>query len=184
MALVLNYSVQKYLTDCKKLLITDNTGNYNTNNTTGWETPNLAKADVALSELEITLPDGTVETPIDLLVAPYLFPQTNSTAYLIRVDSMVDGVYKFDFTIEDALAVTYTDSVYYLSTCNIDCCMAKYSTKVQGCCGNCDNILDKWSEMREYYDAILWQFECGNYDSATDLLAKLTKLCSSTNCGC
>lgn len=185
MALVYRTKTEKYLSDCKKLKITDITGNYNQNNPTGWGKPNTEKSDVTYSEVAITYPDGTILEPIVLSEGEYLFPSVNSTIYLQFTESLIDGIYKLIFSLENETGEDLGISTeYYLSTCNIDCCMAKYSTKVQGCCGNCDNILDKWSEMREYYDAILWQFECGNYDSATDLLAKLTKLCSSTNCGC
>ena len=185
MALAYRTKTEKYLSDCKKLQINDITGNYSENNPTGWGAPNIEKSEVFYSEVAITYPDGTILEPIVLSDSPYLFPSVNSTIYLQFTESLVDGIYKLVFSLENETGEDIGSSTeYYLSTCSIDCCMSNYSTKVQGCCGDCKNVTDKWNEMRSYYDAIQWQFECKNYDSATDLLAKLTKLCSSTNCGC
>ncbi len=184
MALSFKFTVVKNGTDGKQVIITDTTGNYNANNTGGWGSPNATKASIATADLTITDTDGVEGTPIDLYASPYTFPKTNDLAYLIFSTALTDGVYKYVIDLTFSGYDETSTTVYYLSTWNIDCCMSKFANKVQGCCGNCKNILDKWEEMVSLYEAIQYQFGCENYTECTNLLAKLTKICSGTNCGC
>lgn len=182
MALVYKVSVKKNGTDCKQLLFVDETGNYSTTNPGGWGKPNIEKADVETSEVVITMTDNTTTT-VNLFTSPYLFPQTNSSAYYISGTAFEDGIYKFEFTVSDG-DQDYTYTTYYLSTCNIDCCMTKFAGKINPSCSCNDKMLQKWADMQSYYNAMLYNFECENYNEVTNLLNKLTAMCSKNGCGC
>lgn len=183
MAFQYTVSVKKNGTDCKQLLFVDETGNYSTTNLGGWGMLNKAeKQDVEASIVVITAPDNT-STTVDLYPLPYQFPQTNSTAYYISPTAFEDGIYKFVFTIlVDGDEYSYT--TYYLSTCNIDCCMTKFAGKINPSCSCNDKMLQKWADMQSYYNAMLYSFDCGNYNETTNLLNKLTAMCSKNGCGC
>jgi len=183
MALVYKVAVKKNGTDCKQLLFDDTTGLFNSNNTGGWGGSNISKSDINTSEVEITFIDNTTTT-IDLIVSPYFFPKVNSTAYYINATSFDDGVYKFVFTITTSEEEEYTHTAYYLSTCNLDCCMTKFAAKINPSCSCNDKLLQKWADMQSYYDAMWYNFECANYNEVTNLLNKLTAMCSKNGCGC
>jgi hypothetical protein len=184
MALVYKVAVKKNGTDCKQLLFVDETGFYNSNNTGGYGGINLEVFNVTTSEVVITLPDNTTTT-VDLFSAPYNYPLlTFPTVYYINGTSFDDGVYKFEFTITGGESEEYTHTAYYLSTCNLDCCMTKFAAKINPSCSCNDKLLQKWADMQSYYDAMWYNFECGNYNEVTNLLNKLTAMCSKNGCGC
>lgn len=183
MALVYKVSVKKNGTDCKQLLFVDETGNYSTTNPGGWGLANITQSSITQSEVVITMTDNTTTT-IDLLPSPYQFPVINSTAYYISPTAFEDGVYKFEFSIIGGEADKYAYTTYYLSTCNIDCCMTKFAGKINPSCSCNDKMLQKWADMQSYYNAMLYNFECENYNEVTNLLNKLTAMCSKNGCGC
>ena len=177
-------SVNKNGTDCKQLLFVDETGNYSTTNPGGWGgIGKVEKDNIEASIVVITAPDNT-STTVDLYPSPYQFPQVNSTAYYSSETAFDDGVYQFVFTITVPGSGDYSYTTYYLSTCNIDCCMTKFAAKINPSCSCNDKMLQKWADMQSYYNAMLYNFECGNYNETTNLLNKLTAMCSKNGCGC
>lgn len=196
MAFTISYTAAPSGTNvCNSITITDTTGNYSATNTTGYGTPNPAKADVYLASVVITPPNSDALTAIDL-DADYGYPVTNSTASISSTtltgsDTLASGVWVFSLTIATTggsfAPTSQTVVVYQVIQCANNCCLKELSNDYNdaGCCGDCKEAArKKWRRAKDLYDAIQYDFNCGNYEAANTKQLLLDAICDDTDCGC
>ncbi len=185
MALVLNFDVC-VVNKCTQLEFTETTGEYNSvTNTTGWGTPNIELNTAETAVLTITSPSGT-QYSINLL--DHDFPSSNvDFSYIFSLDNLtniVDGKWTFVYTITDSEADTYTKTIYKLFYCNSDCCVEQMLTDLDLTCDCCskdltyENYVKAWTFLQALKNAA----ECGDYNSFTNILKILDRLCKNINC--
>lgn len=128
--------------DAKRVILTDDTGDYSGTNAGGWGTPNPATSEVVVTTdttvgryhltltPTVTISNGT-ETTYDVIdlrdTFSSEFTKTSGMTYELTpamlisggnsmgtaTDTFVDGVYKFIYKLTDANTGTITDSVEY-----------------------------------------------------------------------
>jgi hypothetical protein len=119
----------------------------------------------------------TIGSPV--LTNPLAF-STNTTT-----EAFDDGVYKFVYTVKQAVTNTlYTDTFYLLVTTAVACCVDKlFHLASQSDCSDCKSEkLNKALEAESYLKAAEYAAACGKVNMAAKHLAKAQWICSEQNC--
>lgn len=181
----LKFSVSS-ATDCKSIRFTDETGRYTSSNVSGYGTPNPELSDFTSATVEVTAPDGNNYT---VNVFPTL-PANDCTFYKIyntdlglgSTDSIPDGLYYFNYTIEGPTYIE-TATRYVMLDCNVECCVNKLAAKVETC--GCDSkSLQAFSDAWDMLMAMRNAMACGKTSQASEILTYLQGICNKTGCGC
>lgn len=191
MALELKLSVC-FKDKCSKLQISDATGAYSTNNTTGWGAPNLALGDVTEATLTVTPPNVTSATNFDVTttvtsatIVEGLFILKTVQNSDLTGGALVDGIYTITYEVTDG-EDTYTTTIKTFSTCKADCCVekmkAKFKKELCGC--NWKTFWDNYKKAEALLYGAKSAFACGKEDEAKDLLDQVNKICSIQKCCC
>jgi hypothetical protein len=141
----------------------------------GYNKVNTLPASVTTNTFVIT---GTT-TGSPTLTNPLAF-STNTTT-----EAFDDGIYKFVYTVKQAVTDTlYTDTFYLLVTTAIACCVDKlFHLASQADCTDCKSEkLNKALEAESYLKAAEYAAACGKVNMATKHLAKAQWICSEQNC--
>jgi len=112
---------------------------------------------------------------------------TNALAFSTNTttEAFDDGIYKFVYTVQQAVTNTlYTDTFYLLVTTAIACCVDKlFHLASQSDCSDCKNEkLNKALEAESYLKAAEYAAACGKVNMATKHLVKAQWICSEQNC--
>lgn len=178
---------------CESFDFSETTGVYSLSNSGGWGTPNFAISDAFDAKIIVTLPDGTMCPSISLHPT---FPDDTGTATwtvsnstLGLTGSLPDGIYIIEYRVDilDGLGNTQTfnPKKQFLFTCTIKCCVDKLIAKIPTLDCSCDDKNVKNAMLAfSLYQALINAGKCGNYTEVANLLARLTKICNSRNCGC
>lgn len=192
MSLILQESVCES-NNCSTILFSDITGAYNSSsNPGGYGTPNLDISSVIETHIKITLPDGStlidILNPIGLPTIDPNFQYTINALTLSNNATIVDGLYKIEYTVSDGTNIYTTSIRYFLFTCNIECCVSKLFAKialVKDC--NCDsNVIKNALYASALLEGLKANGDCANITLINDLITKLNKICgfTSSDCGC
>lgn len=191
MALSYNTTIVKVGTDALAIQLYDDTGVYDaTTNTGGFGSPNVTKASITVSVLQVYEPGATdVSRSINLYDAPYTFPVTENTVTvdskaLLGVDvntQLTDGVWQFRSKIT-AGGTGYTSIKYLFYLNSAEACISRQALKITECACE-DKAVKKYQEMRRFYDAAVYAFDNDDYEKAQVFAEKLTALCND-DCGC
>ena len=141
----------------------------------GYNKTNVNPASVATQTFAIT--GTTIGVPT--LTNPLAYT-TNTTT-----EAFDDGIYKFVYTVIDAVGkVTYDTTFYLLVTTAVACCVDKlFHLASQSDCTDCKNEkLSKALEAESYLKAAEYAAACGKVNMATKHLAKAQWICSEQNC--
>lgn len=179
---------------CSKLSFNETTGLYDVSlNTGGWGAPNLTIGAVTETHIKITLPDGS--TIVDILNPTGLPTSNPNLSYEISFDTLnsiwtkiQDGLYQIEYTVTDGITTYTTTPLWFLFTCNIECCISKMFAKIATSIDcSCDDINVK---NALYADSLLQGLKAlrdsGNISGINSLLTKLNNICNFTSedCGC
>lgn len=177
----------------KTLTVKDTTSFYSENNTNGWGCPNISFADVTSAKFIVTrlttVNEYVVTTEVQNITdynGSYEFDDIELTSY-------GDGIITVQFLIV-ANGNQYTNTVKFLSLCNIRKCIDKlWLDLANASCDNKCNIMDyiEDAELAEsLYQALLSAGVCYDENVINNLLNKLNKLCgnnctgTTSDCGC
>ncbi len=178
--------------DCSSLNITDQTGVYSSGNSGGYGSPNFAISDAVGAHLYVTDPSG-VQTTINCY--PTFPDDTGASTFTItntdlgNTGSMADGIYvikyQVDFLNFNSQVVSYNVVKTILLSCSTKCCIDKMIAKIpESDCSCEDKQLKNALLAFGLYQALINAGKCGSVSAVSNLLSRLTKLCSSANCGC
>ena len=184
-------------------------------NPTGWcyDVPVSAQGDnpyirnIASAISSVTLPNGTIPTPIDLLagvsalynitdsliVNPFIITPT-MLGFTTDTTAFTDGKYIFYLQVTGSYGTdpvtnfnaNPTNIVY--NTATVKCCVDELRNRVdpnKKVCGN--PAYDLWLKAWTIYKGILNEVSCAKYDEADTLLEQLQSLCARSgcqSCGC
>ena len=169
---------------CTSIEVDDITGFYDAvNNLTGWNAPNLARDFEGTAILEIKYKNTVQQFDIKDTIANAVLPYF--TLYEYTTDNLADGVYTITVTLVDTVNnVTYTSSKKITSECNVACCVSKLSLKAADAC-NCSTLdAENFSKAEQILSSLpLIAKNLGEKEYYIQL-AKLEKICSTTDCGC
>lgn len=187
MALTLGLNVTTE--DCKNLIFTETTGAYNvTTNPTGWGTPNPTIASASLATVSVTVPNGTVYT---FSVAGSSFPTTTITQqYVIPYTSLgmtsssglVDGLYSILYSLSVTPGVIYLQLQKTMIVCNLECCIDKMLLDLDLSCECSEDAKENYLTAHAIFEQIQHSIECGDLDTAEELVDMANKLCKNSNC--
>jgi hypothetical protein len=193
MALSLSTSISTE--DCQNLIFTETTGTYNvTTNPTGWGSPNPATSTAAGAVVTVLVPSGTSYT---FSVFASSFPTVTSTQqYLINYedlgmsDGLVDGLYTITYvvpTLQIILGVptviTYTTILNTMIVCNLECCIDTLLLEIDDWTCDCSkDAKENFLTAHAIFEQIQHSIECGDLDTAGDLVDMAGKICRNENC--
>ena len=187
------------LTDsCSKLIVTETTGGYNSNNTGGYGSPNPQTSDVTTYSLVITDPEGDTYT-INLFATTF-FPTVDSTIeYEINASSIggrtyfEDGMWQFMWTVSGTVSnpdpvpfeATGNSASYF--TCNSECCVAELLAKIDmtnvECCNNkSSQYVEDYLKANVLLQGLKNAAFCGNIIMFDNIKKVLDKICKKTDC--
>jgi hypothetical protein len=141
----------------------------------GYNKTNVSPTSVGTNTFIIPGTTTGTPTPDNLLAF-----STNTTT-----EAFDDGVYKFVYTVNQAVTLTsYTDTFYLLVTTAIACCVDKlFHLASQSDCSDCKSEkLNKALEAESYLKAAEYAAACGKVNMAAKHLAKAQWICSEQNC--
>lgn len=180
--------------DCKSFTFTETSGVYSASNSGGWGgANNFAIADAIDSRIVVTLPDGTITPAITLYST---FPDSAGTAtYNITSTALglsgalPDGIYSATYTVDisnvNSQTVQLSITQSFFIGCTVWCCVQKLIAKIPAEDCGCESVALKNALLAfGLYQSLLFNAGCGNITNITTLLARLTKLCDATDCGC
>ena len=186
--------------DCESIYFSELTGVYTASNSGGWAVlagagalVNFVPSDAIDAHVTVTLPDGTIATAVNLYST---FPDSAGTATqtitntnLGITGALPDGIYTATYQVDvsnvSSQTVSFTITKSFFLSCTIKCCVDKLIAKIAVADCSCEdpalkNALLAWG----LYESLLKAGQCGNTTKVANLLARITKLCSITNCGC
>jgi NADPH-dependent 7-cyano-7-deazaguanine reductase QueF-like protein len=185
---------------CESIKFSETTGTYTATNSGGWAvvsgagaSVNFTPSDAISAYLTITLPNGTVCPAITLYPT---FPDTTETltqtitsGNLGLSGSLPDGIYSATYLVNISNVNSQTVQLQVTQTffigCTIWCCVQKLIAKIaeSECDCNSKALADAMLAFG-LYQSMLSAAKCGNTAAVTHILARLTKLCATTHCGC
>ena len=177
--------------DCTSFQLTDETGPYSSSNNGGYGAPNFETTDAIDARVIVTQPDGTQTT---ITVYP-TFPDSTGnqivtiTAAQLGLTTLPDGIwtlqYQVDFNNINSQTVQKSVTKTVLFACSVSCCVHKLIAKVAETECGCDSVtLQNALLAHALLKALCSAGSCGSVSQVTNILSRLTKLCSIQNCGC
>lgn len=178
---------------CGQLTIKDITGVYHvTENPGGWEAiETIEAANVTALTLIITLPDGTINDPVDIL-SQLPDPVTGEFTFTSLDIPSADGEYSILYTINVGELTKQVILTIY-SLCNVRCCVdkmwANYAKELIsgtdcGCVDSKTNTHDKAKLAESLLKALTSSTICNSTNLRNSLLEKLQKICKLEDCNC
>lgn len=170
---------------CSDISITDTTGVYDvTTNPGGYPNP----AGVTAASLTITLPDGTIMAPVDVLSQIPADPITGSFTFNdISVPGYTDGVMTILYEVTDASG-THPYTFTALFTCKSRACVDNMWADVacKTCSGSCDlaSIIDDANLAEGLLRGLESGAICCDGPCIDKILSSLTRLCNWNDCNC
>jgi hypothetical protein len=165
--------------DLDKFTFNDNAGVYDlTLNPIGYGVPNLELANVVSAEVEITFPDGSIET-VD--VFPTL-PDDDDTILFDVLPSLIGktefpaGVYSIKYTLVDNVADEYIDEVKYFHQAPIACCIGKRFAALKSTSDSSQKIEVLLQES--LLKGAIWNASLGRIDCVEEVAGYLASKCS------
>lgn len=188
MALVVDFSVCQRK-NCTKLLFTDTTGVYHaSNNTGGYESPNMAGSAVTSAVFTLV---GVTDTSYS-----YEYDVTSQIPNTVTGDiemnlvseDLDDGIYEATYTVTNGTA-TSTKVKRLLFTCHTKCCVTKMGAKIPEyrLTKNSeffDNYLYKYLKAQALLDGITKAGACANEDAIETILELIQQMCNFEDCDC
>lgn len=186
--------------NCESFKFSETTLTYTTSNSGGWAvvagagaSVNFTPSDAISAYLTVTLPNGTVCPAVTLYPTfpdtTGLLTQTITATDLGLSGSLPDGVYSASYLVNISnvssqtvqLSVTQT----FLLSCTVNCCVQKLIAKVaEEDCECEDSRITNAMLAFSLYQSLKSAAACSNLTAVANLLARLQKLCSISNCGC
>lgn len=198
MAITLKYCITES-DDAKSFGFIEKTGIYdNPLNLGGWDAsginnPSIASALTATITLsQLTDPStNTYTSPVTVSVYPTL-PNVTETAVDLTATQFgygtdaqfPDAVYQISYAVTSSLGVINTVTQYRGFYAQLDCCIKKLADKVAICTCNCDGLNEKLREIYLYRRLLSAASCCGNISQIFKYIEKITKMCSTLDCGC
>ncbi len=185
--------------DCSSFDFSETSSVYTNSNSGGWAViagagalVNFTTADAISAYLTVTLPSGVICSPIALTSFPDdtgLNTQTITSSDLGFSGNLPDGIYSAEYLVNISNVSNQTVQLRIVQSfflgCTIKCCVDRLIAQipVEDC--GCESVALK-NALLAYglYLALMKNAACGNLTNISNLLARLTKLCSVTNCGC
>jgi hypothetical protein len=182
----------KVCQDCRldRLLMYELTGAYSTSNTGGWETPNVAIADVDTATLTLTGHDGTQYDAIDV---SSVFPSTDSADVLAITSEdlgltattpIPGGIWIADYQVTGISGSTpfnYRARRTFAVLCSVECCVNEKMSEVDPLCGCTSGAQKKNIQAMLALEGIKAAISCGKVSQARSLYDRLVAICNN-NC--
>jgi hypothetical protein len=176
--------------DCSNLIFNELTGTYSVSNPTGWGTPNDPLNDAISGTLVIQPPSGAAYTfNVFLNTFPTtasLYNYTISYTSLGLPNGLIDGLYTATYTVVtnvSSVLTTYTVTNSFLITCNLECCINTMLLDIDDFECDCNkHKKDKYLLALSILQGIKGAKECGDINTANNLITIGNKLCNNLNC--
>ena len=168
------------------LTVTDTTGVYDaTNNTGGWETPNIAGSDVTAATLDIEFNGTSVQT-VDILSQIPATVTGEIEFNAITINSYADGIGKITYTLTTATN-TFTYELQVLFLQKVSCCVEKYwQSVIDPCTCKCDaaTLLYNANLAEGLLQGLRNAGACLDTNTVSKTLERLAVLCNYNDCNC
>ncbi len=176
------------INNCTQIRFSENTGFYQTTNTGGYGTPNLAVGSVTTAWLTITDPSN-ITSSIDLFATTIFPSNVLYTSYDIPLasigspTSIEDGEWKFVYTVSDGVT-SYSTTVYKYFYCNSACCVKQMLANLDLSCDCCKDSTEyktyelAWVQLQALKKAAA----CGDADNFAAIKKIVDKLCLNNGC--
>lgn len=180
-----------FYNSCTSFVLTDTTGEYDSSaNDGGWGSPNWDVTDITAAEIEITYPDGTVQTVDVTSQVPSSYTGNFYFNYIVPTTGIKfeDGLYeiKYSVTVEDlGVSETYEYSFYKPALCSVTCCVNKQLAKLRTeLCNTCDydTYLYNMRYMETMLNSLMYASWCGRTSEFDYILTTLESLCDYSDC--
>ena len=177
---------------CNKVTLTEETGVYNaTTNVGGWGAPNITTTVVTSSLVKIFNYTGL--TLLDTYDLTGLYPSASPSSFDILVEAkwtQADGIYQIQYIVTDNSMVPvnyYGETKHELFLCNLCNCKDKLIAKLIKSCDtlNTQKLKTQVDQMEIFIYGIQSAFSCGDFTTATTILASASTFCQTlSDCGC
>lgn len=176
------------INNCTQIRFSENTGFYQTTNTGGYGTPNLAVGSVTTAWLTITDPSN-ITSSIDLFATTIFPSNVLYTSYDIPLasigspTSIEDGEWKFVYTVSDGVT-SYSTTVYKYFYCESACCVEQMLANLDLSCDCCKDSTEyktyelAWVQLESLKKAAA----CGDADNFAAIKKIVDKLCLNNGC--
>lgn len=173
-------------TNSKSFNFTELTGQFSTNNLTGWGSPNEEISNIDSVKLKILMPNEENFIEIDL---SDMFPSadssivktiTNTDVGLSSTDSLPDGTWYFEYIVVMSDS-TITSTNYFFFYAGVACCLNNKIKDFDLCVviDLCNNKEIKNTFTMVYLlKAAEFSAECGNKNKANSILNIIENFCS------
>ncbi len=177
---------------CTQIRFYETTGIYSSTNTGGYGNgssgQNYPLSSYTSAILTITSPSNVVYT---VNLTSKGFPTNNVSHYydLTSTDlggllNLEDGKWTFKYDVTGT-GPALSRTVYQLFYCNAECCVNEQLNNLTllDCDCNCDDVDYKnYTKTWTFLQALKNAAECGDYNSFTNILKILDRLCKNINC--
>lgn len=179
---------------CNKVTLTETTNVYNAlTNLGGWGVPNIDTTNITASVVNIYTHDGL--TLLDSYTLTGLYPSATPSSFEILEEAgwtQADGIYQIRYIItDDSLTPVnyYSDTTHELFLCNLCNCKDKLIARLVKACDTeaVKKLKTQVDQMEIFIYGIQSAFSCGDFATATTILASASTFCqtlSDCNCGC
>lgn len=169
---------------CDTIKVSDIAGLYSSDNTTGWGSPNLARDFTGTAILEIKYKTSVLQFDVKETIEDAVLPYFTLYSYT-NASGLEDGVYTITVTLTDTENnKKYVTSKKITSECNVECCVAKLAIKAADEC-NCNTLdAENFSKAEQILSSLKSVAENLGEKEYYIQLAKLQKICETSNCGC
>jgi len=166
-----------------KIVITDNTGDYNAvSNPGGWgNPPNVAHTSgpITAINLDIYLPSSAVSIGTSNLITTTFFTSVdraydllNDVTSVVPTFTLQDGIWKYVINFVGSGIPALTE--YSLRVNDLVCSIGKLALS--------DMETNNYAEVKFMYDRMVQAFECADYTLAQDLFDEITLMLSDSDC--
>ena len=173
---------------CYQLQFTDETKPYSSLNTGGYGTPNIELTDITAATVAVYLPNTVTPVIVNVYING-VFPNTNNVPFTITnvmlgfdaTEPLPSGKYKIVYTVSGT-DFNYSISCFTYVLCNEKLCIKNKALSIDYDCDCSVNDRNTLLQMNLLYNSIKLAAECGNINSADNMLLVLQKMCKLTKC--
>lgn len=189
--------------DCKKLILSDNTGAYNVSSNplgfgdTGVPANQLDIQSVSTATVDIVIytTDGAVETIPQIQVFPTIYNPdfvacmeytiTNVMMGYDTSEKLPDGIYHITYTVNgvvNSTLVSYTAAIWAFRSCQADCCLGIKLGELDPNCDECKDENEDFCNAKMNLMAGESAIQCNKPKKALQFLKSVQDYCENSEC--
>lgn len=171
---------------CDTLNVYDITKLYSGLNTGGYGTINPELADLTITSITVTDPNGVILTPSSPVAAS---PDGNASTVIANYtqsSAFVDGIYTVEYKLANSGSTgqpTYTITCAFLISCSVEACLDSKLTNLKSIsCGCENNDIDRLFTAFLMLESAKYSATCGKTNEAINKLNLAKDFCNFVEC--